>query len=863
MISEYYKCDLHIHTDSSKKTKENDYFGNFSVEKIINEISKEENNIKMFSFTDHNIINVSAYREYNENYKTPDRKLFVGVELDIVNEQYIFDKLEQMKNKEKVQINKYHSLIIFKNENAKLLNDKLDELYKEISLEYNSVKKNAIDLNGADIKCRVTSFNRFVKKFIGYEYLVISHGNKKENICEAYKTYKENITEAQGMILLGFINSLEMTPGSEDVISHFNDGFDKILREDFSGRKDVPYVIFSDNHEIDAYPYHDNKLKTKGFEMPYTWLKGDLSFESLRLSFVDPESRIFISKEEPNKPSKYLEKIHYTTISPDGIEKEQDISFSPGINTIIGGRSSGKSLLFNAILESFVCGKKNRISDYTKDKNQILKKESISAKMNFSNEFKFNNICDLKFYTQEEIIEKYSNNGHGLKETLDFKDISKEELENNKKNISLLFKNLSSVYSDFFKNKDTYNINVICEDLIISSLAKEEKYEFKNILKKIIDDIEDNSESILEIFSKINKQIAEMYNIKEIKFSNNSNVFSEEELQKIDQFILMLLSKKQYLKEYYNSVFIKEKYVEKLLTKLEAISNLHMTKEDIKIENAIKNINSEKQKIKTYFLSKLKLKKISSSIEDINVKFEPLTVKISDYYTLNTQIDVGIDYNLINNIFLDKIKDYDGNISFFDNIHNLICGKSNIKYKGNSVSDFNKLINDVENELLLLLEPKYRIVEKEKGSNRDISSDNMSSGKKASIYLEIILEESKKTNDIILIDQPEDNIDNEFISDVLIEKIRNLRMSNQIILVTHNASIAINSDSENIIIAENEKGLFTYIFGGIEDINHRQKACKLLDGGNYIFDNRYHKYNILNRKIYEPLRIGEKYNEES
>ncbi len=47
-----------------------------------------------------------------------------------------------------------------------------------------------------------------------------------------------------------------------------------------------------------------------------------------------------------------------------------------------------------------------------------------------------------------------------------------------------------------------------------------------------------------------------------------------------------------------------------------------------------------------------------------------------------------------------------------------------------------------------------------------------------------------------MIDQPEDNIDNEFITDIMIDKIRDLRMKNQVILVTHNAAIAINSDSE-------------------------------------------------------------------
>ena len=79
----------------------------------------------------------------------------------------------------------------------------------------------------------------------------------------------------------------------------------------------------------------------------------------------------------------------------------------------------------------------------------------------------------------------------------------------------------------------------------------------------------------------------------------------------------------------------------------------------------------------------------------------------------------------------------------------------------------------------------------------------------------------------------------------------------QLLLFTHNAAIAINSDSENIIISENKDGVFNYDIGGLELENHRKKICKLLDGGKYIFDNRYHKYNIINNKVCEPIRKDE------
>ena len=111
--SDYFKCDLHIHTDYSSKTKTNDYKGVFDLKKIIDKISEPLYNIKMFSFTDHNIINVQAYEEYynDETFNIKDRCLLVGVELDIIVDKYLFEKLDANVKNITCDKKKYHSLI--------------------------------------------------------------------------------------------------------------------------------------------------------------------------------------------------------------------------------------------------------------------------------------------------------------------------------------------------------------------------------------------------------------------------------------------------------------------------------------------------------------------------------------------------------------------------------------------------------------------------------------------------------------------------------------------------------------------------------------------------------------------------------
>ena len=96
--SDWFKVDLHIHTDWSKKTKTNDYQGDFDIGTLKQKLI--ENEVKLFSMTDHNIINTEAYTKYYENYEEGDPLLLIGCEFDI-------EVPESGENET------YHSLIIF------------------------------------------------------------------------------------------------------------------------------------------------------------------------------------------------------------------------------------------------------------------------------------------------------------------------------------------------------------------------------------------------------------------------------------------------------------------------------------------------------------------------------------------------------------------------------------------------------------------------------------------------------------------------------------------------------------------------------------------------------------------------------
>ena len=132
--------------------------------------------------------------------------------------------------------------------------------------------------------------------------------------------------------------------------------------------------------------------------------------------------------------------------------------------------------------------------------------------------------------------------------------------------------------------------------------------------------------------------------------------------------------------------------------------------------------------------------------------------------------------------------------------------------------------------------------------SKGIDINETSPGNRASILITVILENNE--NKILIIDQPEDNLDSKFIYDEIVEKrIKNLKKSRQIFVVTHNANIVVNSDSENVICCKNKDNKILYQYGAIEYLgkihespNMKSFILDTLEGGKNAFKTRNDKY---------------------
>lgn len=97
----------------------------------------------------------------------------------------------------------------------------------------------------------------------------------------------------------------------------------------------------------------------------------------------------------------------------------------------------------------------------------------------------------------------------------------------------------------------------------------------------------------------------------------------------------------------------------------------------------------------------------------------------------------------------------------------------------------------------------------------------------------------------LLIDQPEDNLDNESIYHILVQFIKMVKGTRQIIIVTHNPNLAIVCDAEQIVhieIDKKNKNAVSFLSGAIETDRVNESVVNILEGTFPAFNNRDAKY---------------------
>jgi ABC-type cobalamin/Fe3+-siderophores transport system ATPase subunit len=123
--------------------------------------------------------------------------------------------------------------------------------------------------------------------------------------------------------------------------------------------------------------------------------------------------------------------------------------------------------------------------------------------------------------------------------------------------------------------------------------------------------------------------------------------------------------------------------------------------------------------------------------------------------------------------------------------------------------------------------------------------DELSPGEKGTLLLVFYLMIDREDIPLV-IDQPEDNLDNKSVFQVLTRFIKSAKKRRQIIIVTHNPNLAVGADAEQIIYVELDKrggkNKFKHEVGSIEDPTINARLVEILEGTMPAFDKRKLRY---------------------
>lgn len=790
--SDWFRVDLHIHTDWSKRTKHNDYKGTFTVSKLHEKLT--ENHVSVFSLTDHNIINIDAYQEYYSAYSENQHPLLlVGVELDIILKSGSADS--------------YHTLIIFNLSSvngAQRVYDSLEKKYRE---------------NGVEDTERVLTMYEVIELFPDDDFFFIPHAGSNKSIIS---TYRKDIAAAQQMIIL---MQSAMEKVKEQRRHQYSLGFNEILPEAFKNRNDFAYIEFSDNHCVETYPKKD--FCKDSAEHSFYYLKGRQSFETLRQAFIDPQSRIRSSQQYNSigQSPRYLQTLE---IESQEILGGQTITFSPHLNAVIGGRSSGKSL-FLSMLGQKIDSIQNRANpNYPIDTERIKIKAFQDEHLTSQTSIESRRVT---YIGQGEIINYFED---GNLSRLASSTGASAEYETSKKAFAEHRQDLDSKVDDLLS---AYGKRALLsgEKFILHKSTLDQRlgdsfmltWDDKKVREEcdLTDSIDDANGNITELLDKTKR------------FRDDPLFdFSGQDRDLIQSFIELVEQKKAALKKV-------SSYNASTLAFLQSIDQI-VTSRNAELDEGARmkaNAKQEVQELKDRVTERLQsLSGLKSAAEEVS----SFDYSKAEEIGLNDDIKLVLEVKTIpgttvQNLITAGIKDTDNSKSLFLVLLDVLTGNCEIKHHSDNTAE------SLKKKILSQLKQIYEHLESPSDHLNYAdgeTSQNKSPGYNSEKYLEIVLKSDE--TELIVIDQPEDNLGNAFIADRLVELIREIKFQKQVFLVTHNPSIVVHGDAENIIIARNENGVITYTQGVIEDKTSQKEICKILDGGEYIFNTRSRKYNI-------------------
>ncbi|WP_059153920.1 MULTISPECIES: TrlF family AAA-like ATPase [Elizabethkingia] len=963
--SEWRKWDLHVHTPFSIL---NNGFGNdwdVYVKKLFTKAL--ENNVCAIGITDY--FTIEGYKKLKREYLGDEHKLnslFTPDEIEKIKKILILPNVEFRLNK-LVGSNRINFHVLFSD--TVKIEDLEENFLHELDFVYESgpqtedekhkLKERNLQELGEKLKAQHEAFRSKSDLEIGMMNAVVDDEQITQILINKASKFKNkyfillpcdedlskvswNGQDHQARKL--FIQKSDILIATNPntikwALGQFNDSIQDYITE-FKSLK--PCIGGSDSHNYE-------ELFVKNSERG-TWIKADVSFEGLRQIIFEPADRVHLSKEKPNKKDakNIIEEVKI--ISSDNTFTNKSLFFNDNLNVIIGGKSSGKSILLYNIARTLFqdSNEHSLLKFYNPDTKKEEYKYEFGADFDFIVKLKSGAtqsikrqepsiLSGIKYIPQNYLSElaerkfKKSNELNKLVRDLILEDSESNaeydyfltRVKQNDKFRESLINNYFNITNDINElkqrlisigNKDALHKNISNIDEEMKKLKEEagfgtqenEKFdrlkESDKILKSQHSNVEKDWRRIRDFNSELSSNINELISRKNLFLTSiqdeDIKAYYSAKYSALDEIANTLDEINKDILRNDNNQFINDSIIKNKLDSIEE-SMAKNTKElepfnlKIEIRSKIDSFQKSQSEDESKLNNILSLEKEIKSKEDalkieFNKIFELYQSNFDEYTSVISKLEKRInsleDENLqIKGIVKFNFNNFkDGFIEISNSTSKSYDGYDLFSLDNTSIPEVSKLIEEKKDIFNRIVANDYKLRRQtspvqavkdllydnyfdywEVSSNNDILY-KMSAGKASFIILKLIIGLSK-SDAPILIDQPEDNLDNRSITKELIEYLKSKKQERQIILVTHNPNIVVNADAENIMIAHQygqnanesiEEFKFDYINGALENsfdfipdsknilesMGIREHIADIVEGGKDAFLTREKKY---------------------
>jgi len=660
-----------------------------------------------------------------------------------------------------------------------------------------------------------------------------------------------------------------------------------------------PCVVGSDAHDF-------NRLRTWHNEK-VTWIKADPTFDGLRQILFEPSERVKIQAPKPEEKPPY-QVIDSIVVSEDGFWK-QEIPLNSNLVTIIGGRSSGKSTLLSCMATKIGYSQEYDDPVYSDEEKLFIQNHQDSLTVKWADHgdmqdhqvdfFRQNYMIHLQSDRKEidkliaKILRATSENASRFSKYEQFLIDTKADIT---KDCALLFSQREKIAALDLEIKEKGGLDGHAKEVKVLTTQLEEKKKQHSSLT------EEEQVEFDRIKSEVEKQNEEVNTLKRDHSAIVALIKEEEVIvaPPLDDSMFSDMVGKSLVEKYSTMwqdfhgkwlSFLRETRdkllldINEITDKLkELISNDVYKKgmEDISANSTLKDLENKLANEKAKYAEVAVLAQQRKKLQEENQQLiQSLSERHCSYQTRVQQFVSSITWS---NEDLSIKGMVSVKAALSERLEGQITRKTRqqqeyfdalIRHADFDVTTASLFLNNVMEKKISYnqgVDEQYLVSEFLSSNWFEINYDivyqgdtfsAMSPGKRAFVILRLLLEFGNNECPI-LIDQPEDSLDNRAIFTELVQYLRDKKKKRQIILVTHNPNVVVGADAEQVIVAnqtgsknENVNGLkFSYLSGALENSRPknitcatvlesqgiREHVCEILEGGEDAFKKRESKY---------------------